>query len=119
MILNISTATKEEFENLDYFYPTNEFNGVVIIPTNELHDSGYGCMKFALTNNGKVVGCVGGYSDVIHLNGIGGNDKFGLEIEARVKWRIDCLPCGLIRLFCSRNLSIEDTIYSDFILCVK
>lgn len=69
--MNIN-STREEFENLDYFKPTDEFNGVVIIPTNELHESGFGCMKFALINHGEVVGCVGGGSDVIHLNGIGG-----------------------------------------------
>lgn len=26
-------ATREEFENLDYFAPTDEFNGIVILPS--------------------------------------------------------------------------------------
>jgi hypothetical protein len=121
-------STKAEFENLDYFKPTQEFDGVVIIPTNELHDSGFGCMKFALLNNRNVVGCVGGWSDVVHLNGIGGYGKYGDKDfdEAlknnktrRIAWSIDCLPNGLIRLFCCHKLDIDEFICSDFNLYVK
>lgn len=115
-------STREEFENLDYFKPTDEFNGVVIIPTNELHDSGFGCMKFALTNGYNVVGCVGGGSDVIHLNGIGGYGKYNqnlTDMVKRIDWSIDCLPNGLIRLFCSHKLDIDKIIVSDFNLYVK
>lgn len=121
--MNIN-STKEEFENLDYFNPTDEFNGIVIIPTNELHDSGFGCMKFALLNHNEVVGCVGGNSDVIHLNGIGGYGKdfdkaLKTNMTKRIDWSIDCLPNGLIRLFCSYKLYIDDLAVSDFILYVK
>lgn len=119
-------STKEEFENLDYFEPTDEFNGIVIVPTNELHDSGFGCMKFALMNRSEVVGCVGGGSDVIHLNGIGGYGKYEdyhrvlkTGLIKRVDWSIDCLPNGLIRLFCSEKLDIDKLICSDFNLYVK
>lgn len=120
-------STREEFESLEYFKPTDNFNGVVIIPTDEMHDSGFRCMKFALVNYGKVVGCVGGGSDVIHLNGIGGYGKFGEEwdrslntgLMKRVDWSIDCLPNGLIRLFCSHKLELDDIICSDFNLYVK
>ena len=122
--MNIN-STKEEFENLDYYEPTDEFNGVVIIPTNELHDSGFGCMKFALTNGVEVVGCVGGGSDVIHLNGIGGygNKDYDKALKTnmvkRIDWSIDCLSNGLIRLFCSYKLDIDKMILSDFDLYVK
>jgi hypothetical protein len=123
--MNIN-STREEFENLDYFKPAGEFDGVVIIPTNELHDSGFRCMKFALTHRGKVVGCVGG-SDVIHLNGIGGYGKYNKDFDValktgmvkRIDWSIDCLSNGLIRLFCSYKLDIDDFIMSDFNLYVK
>lgn len=124
--MNIN-STREEFENLDYFEPTDEFNGVVIIPTNELHDSGFGCMKFALTNGDEVVGCVGGGSDVIHLNGIGGYGKNYQDFDKalktnmvkRIDWSIDCLSNGLIRLLCSYKLDIDEMILSDFNLYVK
>ncbi len=118
-------STREEFENLGYFMPTDEFNGVVIIPTNELHDSGFGRMKFALTNSFEVVGCVGGGSDVVHLNGIGGYGKYNFDktlktnMVKRIDWSIDCLPNGLIRLFCSYKLDIDEFIVSDFNLYVK
>lgn len=122
-----ANSTKEEFENLDYFEPTDEFNGIIIIPTNEMHESGYKCMKFALMNHWEVVGCVGGGSDVIHLNGIGGYGKYGEEFNRslstglvkRVDWSIDCLPNGLIRLFCSSKLELDKIICSDFNLYVK
>ena len=120
-------STKEEFENLDYFKPTDEFNGIVIIPTNELHDSGFGCMRFALTNHEEVVGCIGGCCDVIHLNGIGGYERYGEDFDKtlktgrveRIDWSIDCLPNGLIRLFCSYKLDTDKLIASDFSLYVK
>ena len=121
-----ANSTREEFEKLDYFEPTGDFNGIVIIPTNEMHESGYMCMKFALMDHWEVVGCVGGGSDVIHLNGIGGYGKYENYKEAlktglvkRVDWSIDCLPNGLIRLFCSSKLELDDIICSDFNLYVK
>lgn len=121
-----ASSAREEFENLDYFAPTGEFNGIIIIPTNEMHESGYMCMKFALMDHWEVVGCVGGSSDVIHLNGIGGYGKYENFKEAlktglakRVDWSIDCLPNGLIRLFCSKKLELDEIICSDFNLYVK
>ena len=124
--ININECTREYFVNLNYFKPIDNFNGVVIVPSDDIHDSGYRCMKFVLTNHGRVVGCVGGGSDVIHLNGIGGYGKY-VDYEKviktgmvkRVDWSIDCLPCGLLRLFCSSNLSIDDFICSDFCLYVN
>lgn len=119
-------ATREEFENLDYFNPTIDFTSVVIIPTKDLHDSGYRCMKYALINKGEVVGCIGGACDVIHLNGIGGYGKYGTynyasnsNITKRIAWCIDCLPNGLIRLFCDHKLDTDNIICSDFSLYIK
>ena len=117
-------STREEFENLDYFKPIDDFNGIVIIPTNELHDSGFKCMKFVLMNGYEVVGCVGGSSDIIHLNGIGGLGKYGRDLfnktnlVKRIDWSIDCLPNGLLRLFCSYKLDIDKFIMSDFSLYI-
>ena len=125
--MNIN-STKEEFENLNCFKPTDEFNGVVIIPTNELHDSGFRCMKFVLLNNSNVVGCVSGWSDVVNLNGMGGYGKYGDEgydvayktnMTKRIAWSIDCLSNGLIRLFCRHKLDLDEFVGSDFNLYVK
>ena len=114
-------SSKEEFLKLEYSRPdeTVRFNGFVIIPTEEMHDSGYMCMKFALQYNGNIVGCVGGCSDVINLNGIGG---YGLNFDEAIKtrkvpvvnWSIDCLANGLIRVFCDKNLVLKGYILSTF-----
>jgi len=120
-------ASKEEFEKLEYKRPDGDFNGCVIIPTGEMHDSGFGCMRFALTMDNEIVGCVGGGSDIIHLNGIGGYGQYGEKYMERVTsqmvpvigWSIDCLPSGFLRIFSHKNLSIEDIICSDFILYAK
>ena len=117
-------STREEYEGLDFFRPADGvFNGIVIIPMDCLHNSGFRCMKFALMHHSKVVGCVGGGSDVVHLNGIGGYGKrkeFWLrDVVKSVDWAIDCLPNGLIRLFCSHELEIDNLLLSDFNLYVK
>ena len=127
--MNINNCTRLELEKLDYFKPTEDFNGILIVPTHELHDSGYGCMKFVLLNHDRVVGCVGGGSDIIHLNGIGGyGNIFNMEEYEKavstgkvnvVSWCIDCLPNGLIRLFSNKNLVIDFPITSDFIIYTK
>lgn len=55
---------------MENFGQTETFNNIIIVPTENIHDSGYRCMKFALVRAGKIVGCVGGYSDAVHPNGI-------------------------------------------------
>lgn len=113
-------ATKEEFENLPIKKPEEPFDSFVIIPTGEIQDSGYGCMKFALVNYDHVVGCVGGGSDVICLNGIGGYGReFYSNLEKSeyipvIDWQIDLLPNGLFRVFTSHNLVIQDLVLSTF-----
>ena len=95
------------------------FNSVVIVPTDEVHDSGYMCMKFVLMNKNEVVGVCGGYSDVVHINGFGGTGIWNGSLPHLVEpvgWAIDCLPCGLIRLFCERKLKTEEWIGSDFLV---
>ena len=112
------SSPKEDFEKLEFKRPTGYFNSFVIIPTGELHDSGYGCMKFALFNNDEIVGCVGGYSDVIHFNGIGGYGlnwrKVPKEVPT-VDFCMDLLPNGLFRVFSQKcYLFIDSIICSDF-----
>lgn len=124
--MNIN-STKEEFEKLEYKRPTDKFNGFVVIPTGEIHDSGYGCMKFALTNHEEVVGCVGGGSDVINLNGIGGYGKYNDDYQTKVNtkgsiidWSIDCLPCGFLRVFTSKfELELPYYVLSSFEIFIK
>lgn len=115
--ITINSSIKE-FEELKNFKPKEKFNGCIIIPTKEMHDSGFMCMKFALVQHDKVVGCVGGGSDVVNINGIGGygKDYMSAITSQKVDWRIDCLPNGLLRLFSNHWLSIDDIICSNFAL---
>ena len=97
------------------------FTGFIIVPTGELHDSGFGCMKFVLTHNNEIVGAVGGWSDVVHLNGIGG---YGIDFQKNlidrkapvIDWAIDLLPkSGCLRVFSSHKLILRNGyICSDF-----
>lgn len=126
-MIDIMTASQDDLRSLDNKLPEGVFNSVVIVPTGELHDSGYMCMKFILCDRQKnIVGVLGGCSDVIHLDGIGGYGQYDKDYSERVKsrqthiiaWCIDCIPCGFVRLFCDHNLIIESPL-SDCILYVK
>ena len=122
--MNILEMTKKDFRSLKYgLYKDNPvFNGFVIIPTGEKHISGFMCMKYALTCNNVIVGCVGGYCDIVHLQGIGGYGEYNEDYDKRVAtrqgpsigWDIDCLPCGFLRVFTTGKLKITDFIGSDF-----
>lgn len=125
MKIYYETVTLEELLSLDYQYTTDTFNSVIIVPLNgELHDSGFRRMKFILVKkDGTVAGVVGGGSDVLHLNGIGGYGKWGStdnnfackngKVNV-IDWRIDCLPaCKCLRLFSSKKLEVEGLVMSD------
>ena len=96
------------------------FTGFIIVPTGELHDSGFGCMKFVLTHHNEVVGAVGGWCDVVHLNGIGGYGRDWLQAIASrmvpvIDWSMDLLPkSGCLRVFSDHRLALDDFIGSDF-----
>lgn len=92
----LNLITLKEFQAMENFGQSEIFNDVVIVPTDEIHDSGFRCMKFILVRRGKVVGCVSGWSDVVHPNGIGNfGSSFNPAINAtmipRMDLRIDCL----------------------------
>lgn len=98
------------------------FQSLVIIPERYYHDSGFRCMTFiAVDNKNRPFCCLGGRSDVIHLDGVGG---FGKDWTKRYNgvpnlvppssWNIDCLPkSGLLRLFTNGTLT-TGTVLSSF-----
>lgn len=105
-IENIKEISREELNALPF--STSEiigkpFSQVIIIPTDDIHDSGFRCMKYILLkweNGLNVVGVVGGYSDVIHL--------------WNSKANIDCLPCGYLRVLLDEPATVPYFIGSDF-----
>lgn len=118
--MNILDLTKEELLAIDNFSPQKSFNAVTIIPTGKLHYSGYQTMKLILSDGRDIVGSVSGFSDAIHLNGIGG---YGLNYEDalntgkvdRISWTIDCLPkSGCVRVFSGKELRLPDFYGSSF-----
>ena len=122
--MNIYEMTKEEFDNLPYLDIYDgalfvngklPFRSLVIVPTGEMYDeTEYGCMAFVLADDkGEVIGKIGGGSDVVHIDGIGG---YGDNLEALGKlvpakgWCIDCLKSGYLNLWTKKKLFITDRI---------
>jgi len=107
--MKITEMSKEDFEKVPERTHFDEqiglFNSLVILPMDYLHDSGYKCMDFVAVNEHDEPICkLSGCSDVLHLDGIGGYGKYdGRLAENRPieEWSIDCLPCGLLRVFCN------------------
>ena len=113
----------KEFKNLpprDWDENIGEFDSLVILPTEDIHDSGYRMMDFVAIDKKRGPLCrLSGRSDVIHIGGIGGYGKrmahFLLDKpdESPIPWSIDCLPVsGLLRIFCGRPLTVGDALSS-------
>ena len=122
---NIFDMSKEELLAIENFGSNVEFDGFVIVPTSGIHESLFGCMKFILLDKGmNIVGSVGGCSDVIYFNGIGGYGEYDDDYSTRVRtglvpavgYRIDCLPkSGCLRVFANGfKFKTDDFCGSDF-----
>lgn len=114
-----------------------DFTSLVVIPLNELRDNGFSYMMFvAADKDGNPICAFGGCQDVIHVNGLMGiGDKHIDDVKDKatgrllidpIAWRIDCLPCGYLRIFAknmnsekrSENLTAQETDCSDLdVLC--
>ncbi len=125
--MNIFEMTKEDFEKVPerggWSRDIGEFSALVIIPQDYAHDSGWMCMDFvAVDKEGEPICKLSGCSDVLALDGIGGYGEWlGGELPNRIKpkgWRIDCLPCGYLRLF-SRSALTAGPALSDFQIYAK
>lgn len=85
-----------------------------------IHDSGYRAMSLVPVKAGEPLGLIGGGSDLIHIEGIGGYGHNWLERLGEVPktakivgWTIDCLPTsGLLRLFCHRPMLAGEALSS-------
>lgn len=117
MTKRLNKYTIEEFREMELFGEDRLFNNVVIVPMNELHDSGYRCMKFILCRDGDIVGVVGGWSDVVHPNGIGNHgSSYDWRVTQNIGLAIDCLAeSGCVRLMMDGLYNCSDFIGSDFI----
>ena len=132
--MKVYEMSKQDFANvprLDTYRDWNilapnghlEFKSFVVIHvenedgTIELHDSGYGCMEFCLVNcDDEPIGKVGGSSDVVNLDGIGGYGAGNWSYRAPGMprmvpihgWTFDLLPCGYLNVWTRRMLFLND-----------
>lgn len=123
--MNIINMTKEDFDKIPKKVLTIgeaqklNFVSMVIIPNEKIHDSNWRCMDIVLVDQHLEPICrVETYSDVLHLDGIGGKGYVwvhptGQLVESK-GWKIDCLPCGYLRVFNdTRNMHFGDLPLSD------
>lgn len=112
--VDLSMCTREDLLKIENYVPEEKFNGVVIVPTDRAHSSGWRSMKYILVNGERIVGSLGGSSDLLHINGVGG---YGLDFDTsiktgkvdRVAYKIDCLnKSGCLRLFADHWLTLGD-----------
>lgn len=74
--MNIMSMTVEDFKAVHFRNADDNLSvvySIVILPTDDMHDSGYRCMDFVAVNRDHKPICrLSGCSDVLHLDGIGG-----------------------------------------------
>ena len=112
--MNVLDLTLTQLRNIAYKRPCitdNKIVSFVIVPLTTKHESGYSNMKFVLLDKfNNIIGCVGGYSDVVYLN----NDT------PKISWNIDCLPKSrCLRIWCHKELTLPDLILSSFEIHTK
>ena len=121
--IDINDCTLEEFRRIENFGENALFDNVIIVPMDDIHDSGFRCMKFVLMKGRELVGAVGGGSDVICPNGIGNYGKYDNGYVQRVAsgkipyigLSMDCLrESGCVRIMLHGLYKCDDFIGSDF-----
>lgn len=113
--MKIFDVTLNNYEEIPrYFKQGEEFDSILIIPTTELHDSGFARMAFIGCKSEEAVCLRGGGSDVLDLDGIGGSGIYYVPTIRPKSWSIDCTPNGLLRIFAHKcKLRFDDIIVSS------
>ena len=117
---HINEYTLEEYQAMENFGERSIFDSVIIVPMEELHDSGFRCMKFILLEKGEIVGVVGGWCDVVHPNGIGNYGRDLKRLNSKLEpvpayISMDCLTnSGCVRLMMRDDYECDGFIGSDF-----
>ena len=125
MSKRIDEMTREDFLALPQRNPNEPaelFDSLIILPLDDLHDSGYRCMDFVGCLNGEPICRLSGCSDVLHIDGIEGFGGFIRNALPPKGWTIDCLPgSGLLRLFPMREyrLRVGPALSSFEVFAVK
>ena len=107
-ILDEINSSSPSIKKLDWQGEPTSFNGLLIVPTGELHGSGWMCMAFIALEGDEPVGYFNYGSDVVNMDGIGGygrwNSTKGIPAMVEPKaWSLDMTPGGCARLFANRS----------------
>lgn len=124
--MDILSMTKQDFDNVERVKCLHSINcaSIIIIPLNEIHESGFAMMDFVAVDDERHPICRWSTgADVLSIDGSGGYGKLPLgpflpitrPIQA---WCIDCIPCGYLRLFCNSYIKIAGG-YSSFNIYYK
>jgi len=97
---HINEMTLQDFQKIEFRMSYNEaigiFDSLIIMPREDLHESGYRKMDFIAVKDNKPTCKLGGCSDVIQM-------YVWAEMHPPL-WSIDCLPkSGLLRVFSAGN----------------
>ena len=104
----VNNQAENDFIQTEIF---NKIKSMVIVPPYTIHDSGYMCMTYIGVDEENYPICsFSGWSDVLFLDGVCG---FAADKEHPSGWKIDCLPCGLVRIFCNGMLGFDYSIDCD------
>lgn len=111
--MDIMTATVDELKGFNRINIEDRLHigGFVIIPKDELHESGYRCMEFLLLDKKlQPLGIVGGCSDVIYVEPFW--EKRSTMFGKPVK--MDILPCGLLHVWVNGDMFVPWPPVSSF-----
>ena len=116
-IKHLNSYTLKEFKEMVEFGRDEPFNSVVIVPTDNIHDSGFRCMKFILVRNGGIVGAVGGGCDVVNPNGIGNYGRYESSSDFARKITLGMVPYMGISMDCLKRSRCVRIMLSGLYRC--
>lgn len=127
MSKDINEYSLKEFQEMEEFTPEKPFRWVIIVPMNEVHDSGYRCMKFIVGDGYDIHGVIYTGSDVVNPNGIGNYGKtWDLTSAIRrglvpyIGLSLDCLVgSNCVRLMMTKPCELDSFIGSNFVFYAK
>lgn len=121
MSKNPNEYTLKEFQEMEEFKPEKPFRWVIIVPMDDVHDSGYRCMKFIVGDGHDIYGAIYTGSDVVDPNGIGNFGKDWGRTTPRgmvpyIGLSLDCLVgSNCVRIMMAKPCELDSFIGSNFI----
>lgn len=115
--MDIFRMKQSDFKNIPLLTNTEQivFDSLVILPSSKIHNSGWRIMEFVIVKHNEPLFKISGNVDVLNIDGIGGYGSEGIPRTRPIEgWKIDCLPCGLLRLYNDKQLMVQGYPVSDY-----